>query len=92
MPGLAVDTSPRVTETSLSASDRMRFPAVNVSFRSILSSQHARFSVTQFFTLKLQVFGDYLDGMSCLGFCCSSNPPDLILISGTKRPRALCFC
>lgn len=48
-PGLAVDTSPRVTDTRLSASDRMRFPAVNVSFWSFLSCQHARFSVTKLF-------------------------------------------
>lgn len=59
MPCLAVDTSPRVTDTGLSASHRLRFAAVNVLFRSFLSCQHARFSVMQLFytqTPKLLVF------------------------------------
>lgn len=49
MPCLAVDTSPRVTDTGLSASDRLGFPAVNVPFRYFLSCQHVKFSVMQLF-------------------------------------------
>lgn len=73
MPCLAVDTSPRVTDTGLSASDRLGFPAVNVLFRSFLSCQHARFSVMQLFYTQTQsywrLFGQ--DELSRLLLSCS---------------------
>lgn len=73
MPCLAVDTSPRVTDTGLSASDRLGFPAVNVLFRSFLSCQHARFSVMQLFYTQTQnywrLFGQ--DQLSRLLLSCS---------------------